>query len=217
MAGRTTRSLAVLLLIACPGVVLGQLGPPGFSGVWDPNEYWDGWPVDQPFTPEGQALQDAWGPDDDTGLQCIYPLGRILSGMWLLEILQTEGRVTILYEFDNKVRRIYTDGRGLADTFPSLMGQSIGRWEGDTLVVETASLEAGFIRFQGLPYSRDMRLTERYNLAENGTKMMVEYTFDEPNYYREPWTVSRIYARSDLEIRDSDCMVREQLPSVSDE
>ena len=83
------------------------------------------------------------------GFECVYPLGRILSGMWLIEIYQTDGRVLVLYEFDNKVRRIYTDGRGHIDTFPSLMGRSIGRWEGDTLVVETANLESGYRSLPG--------------------------------------------------------------------
>ena len=116
----------MLLPVICPGLAVAQMGPPGFSGVWGPED-WSGWSVDQPFTPEGQALQDAWGPEHDTGLQCIYPLGRILSGMWLIEIYQTEGRVLVLYEHDNKVRRIYTDGRGHIDTFPSLMGRSTTR------------------------------------------------------------------------------------------
>ena len=203
---RSVRHLLMLLPVICPGLAVAQMGPPGFSGVWGPED-WSGWSVDQPFTPEGQALQDAWGPEHDTGLQCIYPLGRILSGMWLIEIYQTEGRVLVLYEHDNKVRRIYTDGRGHIDTFPSLMGRSIGRWEGDTLVVETANLESGFVRYQGLPYTSDLRLTERYSLSDDETRLTVDYTFDDPNYYREPWTVSRVYVRSDYEIRDSECTV----------
>ena len=81
------------------------------------------------------------------------------------------------------------------------------RWEGDTLVVETANLDSGFIRYQGLPYTSDLRLTERYSLSEDDSRLCVDYTFDDPNYYREPWTVSRVYVRSDYEIRDSECTV----------
>ncbi len=70
------RRLLTLVAVAAPGWAYGQFGPPGFSGVWDPEPHWEGWSVDQPFTPEGQALQDAWGPEHDTGLECIYPLDR---------------------------------------------------------------------------------------------------------------------------------------------
>ena len=205
---RSVARLLVLLPVFGPGFAAAQLGPPGFSGVWGPED-WVGWSLDQPFTPEGQALQDEWGPEYDTGLQCVYPLGRILSGMWLIEIYQTDGRVLVLYEFDNKVRRIYTDGRGHIDTFPSLMGRSIGRWENDALIVETTNLESGFVRYQGLPYTQELRLTERYSLSEDGSKLIVDYTFDDPVYYREPWTVTRVYVRSDHEIRDSECTIQD--------
>lgn len=210
----TLRRVLILASVAGLESALAQTGPANFSGVWGPED-WVGWSVDQPFTPEGQALQDVWGPEHDTGLQCIYPLGRILSGMWLIEIVQTDGLVLVLYEFDNTVRRIYTDGREHIDTFPSLLGRSIGRWEGDTLVAETLNLESGFVRYQGLPYTRDLRLTERYNLSEDASRLTVEYTFDDPNYYREPWTVSRIYVPTDDEIRDSGCTVRAPLPAVA--
>ena len=214
MLSRKIIGLLSLLLILGPRIVLGQIeGPPGFSGAWDPREHWQGWSVDQPYTSEGRALQEQWGPDDDTGLQCHYPLGRILSSMWMLEIFQADGRVILVYEFDNTVRRIYMDGREHEDTFPSLLGRSIGRWEGETLVVETRNLEAGYLRFQGLPYTADMRLTERFSLNEDESQLTVELTFDDPNYYTEPFTVSTVYDRSDYEIRDSACTFREHLPT----
>lgn len=206
--------LLALFLVISSGVAFSQMGPPGFSGNWDPREHWQGWSVDQPFTPEGQVLQDNWGPDDDTGLQCHYPLGRILSSMWMLETFQTEDRVLLVYEFDNTVRRIYMDGREHEDSFPTLLGRSIGHWEGETLVVETRNLEAGFTRFQGLPYTSDLTLTERFSLSEDESQLTIELTFDDPNYYREPWTVSTLYDRSNYEVRDSACTLREHIATV---
>lgn len=160
--------LSALLLFLSPTIGFCQIiGPAGLSGTWDPSEHWSGWSLDQPFTPEGRAIQEQWGPDDDTGLQCYYPLGRILSSMWLLEIFQADGRVILVYEFDNTVRRVYMDGREHEDMFPTLMGRSIGHWDGETLVVETRNLEAGYLRYQGLPYSDAMKLTERFIVSED--------------------------------------------------
>ncbi len=210
-------SLAVLLC-ADSQPVFGQEGLPGISGAWD-SEVWstEGWPLDPPYTPEGRAAQQTWAsaPEDDPSNRCLVPLGRVISGPFPHEILQQDGRVTILYEYEHQVRRIFTDGRDHPqDAYPTLMGHSTGRWDGATLVVETVNMESGLFRPQGLPYTQGLRLTERYTPVDDDTRLIVEITVDDPQYYSEPWTVMKRYARFDEEIKDYECIVRTHMPAA---
>ena len=187
-----------------------------FSGVWE-SEVWstEGWPLDPPFTAKGQAAQDAWAaaPDNDPSLRCLIPLGRIISAPFPHEIIQQDDRVTLLYEYEHQVRRLFLDGRDHPDdAYPTLMGHTVARWEGDTLVAETVAVEAGLFRPQGLPYTEGLRLTERFTLIDDGARMIEAITIDDPEYYREPWQVNKRYRRSDGEIKDYECIVRDHLP-----
>lgn len=188
---------------------------PSFSGVWA-SEAWstDEWPLEPPFNAAGRAAQEEWAAnrDDDPSYRCIIPLGRIISAPLPFEVLQQEDRVTLLYEYDHQVRRVFLDGRSHPDSYPTLMGHSIGRFEGDTLVVETANLEPGLLRPQGMPYSGETRLTERLTLLDDGARMQVDIVIDDPTYYREPWGVTKYYGRIDEDIKDYECFIREHLP-----
>jgi hypothetical protein len=107
------------------------------------------------------------------------------------KFLQTRHEVIILYEADGSHRQIYTDGRPFPKEFiqPSWQGFSIGKWEGDTLVVETA----GFNDLTGLdllghPHSEALHVTERYHRRDFG-HMDVEMTLDDPKFYTKPFTM----------------------------
>ncbi len=106
------------------------------------------------------------------------------------KIVQTPGLIMMLLELNNSYRQIYTDGRPLPkDPSPSWMGYSTGRWEGDTLVVETIGFnDKGWLDVIGHPQSEQMRVTERYRRRDMG-HMDVEYTFNDPKYYVRPFTV----------------------------
>jgi hypothetical protein len=185
------------------------------SGVWGPAAWsTDEWPLEPPFNDAGRAAQEEWAAnrDDDPSYRCIIPLGRIISAPLPFEILQQDDRVTLLYEYDHQVRRVFLDGRGHPDSYPTLMGHSIGRLEGDTLVIETANLEPGLLRPQGMPYSGETRLTERVTLLEDGERLQVDIVIDDPTYYRESWGVTKYYDRVDDEIKDYECFIREHLP-----
>jgi hypothetical protein len=187
------------------------------SGVWD-SEAWatEGWPLEPPFNPAGRAAQDDWAanPQDDPSLRCIIPLGRIISAPFPHEIIQQDQRVTMLYEYQHQVRRVFMDGRDHPDSYPTLMGHTVGHWDGDTLVMETVSLEPGLFRPQGFPYSENLRLVERYTLVDGGQRMIAEITIDDSAYYAEPWTVVKRYRRMNEEIKDYECIVREHVPAV---
>lgn len=106
------------------------------------------------------------------------------------KIVQSPGLTIVLLELNNSYRQIYTDGRKLpVNPLPSWMGYSVGRWEGDTLVVETTGFnDKGWIDVIGHPQSDSMHLTERYTRRDIG-HMDVEYTFNDPKFYVRPFTV----------------------------
>ena len=203
LAGLTLVFLAANLAVAAPDL----------SGVWD-SESWatEGWPEEPPFNEAGRAAQEAWAgaPEDDPSHRCLIPLGRIISGPFPHEFIQQDERLTIIYEYEHQVRRVFMDGRSHPDDFfPTPMGHSIGWWEGDTLVVETVGVEdGGLFRPQGFPYTSDLHLKERYSLEDGGERLIAEITIDDPNYYREPWTVKKRYRRIEDDIQYYECIVR---------
>ena len=186
------------------------------SGVWESEEWaTEGWPTDPPFNEAGRAAQNAWAaaPEDDPSHRCLIPLGRIISGPFPHEIIQQENRITFLYEYEHQVRRIFMDGRPHPENaFPTPIGHSIGWWDGDTLVVDTVGVEdGGLFRPQGFPYTSNLHLVERYRLEEDGARLVAEIVIDDPNYYREPWTVRKRYRRIEEDIQYYECIVRPHL------
>ena len=96
-----------------------------------------------------------------------------------------------MYEQLTIFRQIFIDGRSLpADPDPAFLGHSIGRWEGDVLVVEANGFrDNGWLDGQGHPHSSAMRLTERFQRRTVGT-MDVRVTVDDPKTYDKPFTYS---------------------------
>ena len=90
---------------------------------------------------------------------------------------------------DLTYRQIFTDGRDLPrDPNPSWMGYSIGRWDGDTLLVQSIGFtDRSWLSSLGDPHSEDLRLTERYRRIDFG-HMELEVTEDDPKTYRKPWS-----------------------------
>ena len=94
----------------------------------------------------------------------------------------------ILYEYQNTFRQIFTDGRPLPkDPNPSWMGYSVGRWEGDTLVVESSGFNGkAWLSGRGNPTTDALHLTERIRRRDLG-HMDIELTIDDPKAYTKPW------------------------------
>lgn len=106
------------------------------------------------------------------------------------KIIQTPGVLVMLHETDTNFRQIFTDGRELpADPQPSWMGYSVGRWDGDTLVVETTGFNGrGWLDALGHEASESLRLTERFTRRDFG-HMDVQLTLDDPNTFTKPVTI----------------------------
>ena len=105
------------------------------------------------------------------------------------KIVQTPSLIIVLGE-DLSYRQIFMDGRPLPkDPSPSFMGYSVGRWEGDTLVVETIGFkDRTWLDWAGHPHSERLRLTERWRRLNFG-RLEIQETFTDPEYYSRPMNV----------------------------
>lgn len=108
-------------------------------------------------------------------------------------IVQTPGLVLILYEeFDTVPRHIFTDGRPLPkDPNPTWLGYSVGKWDGDTLVVETSGFnDKTWLDQIGHPHTEALRLTERFRRLDFG-HMELQIKVDDPGTFTRPITLAR--------------------------
>jgi hypothetical protein len=109
------------------------------------------------------------------------------------KIIQTPGVTVIIYEANHGLRQIFTDGRPLPgkDAEPWWYGYSVGRWEGDTLVVETTGFldrEPLWLDVRGSPLTEAAKVTERFRRPNFGN-LEIEVTVDDPKAYTKPFTV----------------------------
>lgn len=112
------------------------------------------------------------------------------GGPFPMEILISDGQVTIIQEAYNQVRRIYLDRPQLplADIEPGFYGRSVGHWEGDTLVVDTIGIKES-VEFRNVPHTAEMRITERIELVSPDVLRDV-ITIEDPEVLERPWTVT---------------------------
>ena len=107
------------------------------------------------------------------------------------KIVQVPGLVVIMYGYNAMFRQIFTDGRPpVANAeMPAFFGYSSGRWEGDTLVVETSGFkDEQWLDRNGSPLTDAAKMTERFRRVNYG-KLEIEITVNDPKAYRAPWTV----------------------------
>ena len=151
------------------------------------------------LTPEAQALRTAYQAvrrEDNETANCLPPgMPGIMGQPYPMEFLLTPGKVTIVIEAYTQVRHIYTDGRPLpADPNPEFHGNSVGRWEGDTLVVETVGFSPLTSITAGVPFSDKGRIVERFRLTGPDT-MTIETTITDPVMLTEPYTTNSTLQR----------------------
>jgi hypothetical protein len=118
------------------------------------------------------------------------------------KMIQTAGLIAIVYEANSGLRQIFTDGRPLPpDPEPWWYGYSTGKWEGDTLVVETAGFrDLGWLDVEGSPLTSEGKLIERFHRPDYG-HLDIEITIDDKKAYTKLWTVTvhqRIMPDSEL-------------------
>jgi hypothetical protein len=176
-------------------------GEPDLSGIWMPQPGFIGNIANVlkienvPFQPWAKALYDkrrANESKEDPVGHCIpagVPRADAVPYPW--KILNTPGQMTILYEAVHGWRQIFLDGRALPkDPNPTWMGYSVGHWDGDSLVVETAGFNNdGWLDNDGMPATDALRVTERFNRKDLG-HLDVEITIDDSKAYTKPWKVT---------------------------
>jgi hypothetical protein len=114
-----------------------------------------------------------------------------------IEFLFTPGRVTIHHEAWMQWRVIFTDGRPHPDTEASFNGNSIGKWEGNTLVVDTVNIKPTVALMPGMYHSDKVRITERFALdPKNADVMHVQITVADPEALEKPYTNTLTFRRS---------------------
>jgi hypothetical protein len=174
-------------------------GTPPIAAFW---EIGANVPGGLPFTPwaaelkkQRMAVNDKENPDAN----CL-PMGLTQFHMHgqPRKIMQSSGVIAIMYEANYGLRYIYIDGRKLpppGGVQPFWYGYSVGRWEGDTLVVETNNLRGaetspndGWLDVRGSPYSNQAKFTERIRRPTYG-KLEIDITLDDPKAYTKPFTV----------------------------
>jgi hypothetical protein len=148
------------------------------------------------------------GESDDTTLQCFPPgVPRIYLFNFPMEIMVVPGRVLIVHEFGHYIRQIWTDGRPHPKNLnPSWMGDSIGKWEGETLVVDTIGFnDKTWLDQVGHPHSDALHLTELIHRI-SPELLQIDFTFDDPKAYTKPWTGTKQFKlRSDWQISEYVC------------
>jgi hypothetical protein len=130
-------------------------------------------------------------PEDNATANCLPPgMPGIMTQPYPMEFLMTPGKVTIIIEAYTEVRHIYTDGRSLPeDPDPKFFGTSVGRWEGDTLVVETVGFNEHVQLARGVPHGEKMKIVERFRLTDPDG-MSIETMITDPEVLTAPYTTT---------------------------
>jgi hypothetical protein len=120
---------------------------------------------------------------------------QVRENVWLLQEPDT---VTIIYQNDYQRRVVHLDARHSAHPAPSWFGESVGHYEGDTLVVDTTGIavrEFSAIDRFGTPHTEAMRVVERYRVADDRKSLRVDFTVDDPGAFKTPWHAAVVYSR----------------------
>lgn len=184
--------------------------PVNLSGIWTPAPGIDFRKYSMDLTPAAQEWLDGYMFHyDQPNIRCVSPgiVAMVAWGGYPMEILETDKRLTFLYEVENSVRRIFMDGRPPHKYMPpSAMGYSNGYWDGQTLVIETKLIAANVRDFRGEPVSDDAEMLERYSLSEDGQTLSAVIELHDPVNYKRPPIRRRQWVRNpETEIFPYEC------------
>ena len=145
---------------------------------------------------------------DDPAALCLPPgLPRLaITGLFPQQIIQTPQQIVILYEYMNVFRVIPLNAKHHADLVPTYLGDSVGHWEGDTLVVDVIGFnDKTWLTGTGTFHSEALHLTERYTRVDKD-QINYDVTIEDPNVLTRPWTVhSTIMLREGTRVQEYVC------------
>ena len=184
------------------------------TGVWYPssvntfNFIWTdshGQPLSAlPLTPWAETRFKANHPiggeytaltSNDPNFACLPPgVPNIYTHAYPIEILQVPGRAIMFFEYNHYVRQIFTDGRDhMKDAPPTWMGDSTGKWEGDTLVVDSTGFnDKTWLDVTGHPHSEALHIVERMHRPDHDS-LLIDIAVDDPQAYTAPFKTQRKY------------------------
>jgi len=172
----------------------------------------DGLPF-QPWAAELHRQRVASNSEDNPDAHCL-PIGvmQLHTHGQPRKMIQTPGVIVIMYEANSGLRQIFTDGRPLPkDAETWWYGYSVGKWEKDTLVVESTNFrDLGWLDVEGSPLTESGKIIERFRRPDYG-HLEIEVTIDDPKAYTKPWTVT-VYQRilPDTELIEFVCQENER-------
>jgi hypothetical protein len=229
---RTGAMLALLVLVALPQAYAQQMPVPSLAGIWKleegaggrarrPQSQWS--TAELPFTEKGlelfNSLKPSKGPrgidqslSNDPVIHANPPgLYRALIYARVFEIMQQSNQLMQAFEWSKSWRAIYTDGRPVPNDIaagPYWYGYSVGKWQGDTLVVDTLSLDdRAWLDEWGTPIGLDTRIQERWTRIAPD-KMQMTFTVTDPEIYSRPWTSTPvIYALQKKGVEPQEIMI----------
>jgi hypothetical protein len=176
---------------------------PDLTGIWQPvgtkylvNIAADFKPGELPIQPWAEAItkeRSTWvHSGEESDAKCLPPgVPKISATPNPFKIIQEPGLVVILYESFGLYRQIFMDGRELQrDPNPTWLGYSTGKWEGDTLVVDTTGFnDKTWLDKIGHPVTEALHVTERFRRRDFG-HLEIQTTIDDPKAFTKPWTVT---------------------------
>lgn len=218
-------------------LVLGPLAPsalfaaesatashPDLSGVWQiastPKALVNASGADIPLLPEAKdqyqknkSLQtkkkaDAEGDPSD---RCLPPgVPRLFLENMPFKIQQQAQVIAMIFQWNHLYRLVYLDTDHFEQIAPAYLGQSIGKWEGNSLVVDTNGFNAQtWLDNSGLPHSDALHITERFSLTDGGKTLENRITIDDPQTFSKPWETLLRFQRKAGDVRDDDyCLGR---------
>jgi hypothetical protein len=173
------------------------------------------------FDAAAQAAKEGKVYHDDIG-QC-WPAGvpLIMTRVWPIAMIQLPTAVYMISEFMNSLRVIYTDGRAHTDpdiAIGTFNGESIGKWEGDTLVVDTKYFAPDHHWVNsGVPASDQLHVIERIRMINEGKTLSIEYAMTDPKSWEGEWKWTKRWNRvDDRDIAEVECLpdLNEHMPTT---
>jgi hypothetical protein len=215
------QSVAALVAICLTGSALaaapddGRTDPRYLGGIWDSERFF----VligSTPKLPETKKLTDSYAEATKNG--------KILSTAWTscrpgstaamsmvmnsIVVLQTDNEITISLEEPRMTRRIRLNSEHPKNLVPGYLGDSIGHWEGNTLVVDTIGFNGNFeLDAMAQPTSTKLHTLERITKSADGKRVDIKVTITDPTYYSAPFTIDRAWIATDRRHQlEYDCM-----------
>ena len=180
------------------------LKPRDLSGTWR-NQYTpnlaEALGHEPPYTPYGAERWRTVDTSKDPTAFCLPPgPSRAFTAPLPFVLVQQDNMIAFLFEYQTIWRLVFLDGRKHPEDitdYPEFMGHSIGRWEGDTLVIDTVAIkERTWLDTAGHEHSEKLHLTERIRKISED-KLEWTATFEDPVFYTKPWSITRTFTRFD--------------------